>query len=994
MAPQAQSQGSYSFKCFRSSKNTIRASGSQSGIHKRSLYDHGGVAVCSQQRALVIAGAFFVVLFISSVVIAYFGPQNDCPCIGQKPLFLTEENGVNASRTIIPIATNGEIFPWNNLRLPTFVRPERYHINIHPNLTTLEVKGQTSIDFKVEKSTDYIVFHSKNLTITEKVLINRKNNEKVEITRMLEYLAGQQIFMELDEELKREENYTLVIKYTTRLGRELEGFYLSSYVTRSGEKKYLATTHFEPTYARSAFPCFDEPQFKARFKMSILRDRFHISLFNMPIKSTDDIGFYMGTGLVRDDFYESVEMSTYLVAFVVCDYNHTHTSTAKGISVSVYAPTDLLPQANFALNTATKMMEHYEEFFGVSYPLPKQDLIAIPDFGAGAMENWGLITYRETSILYDAEETSATAHQWVAVVVAHELAHQWFGNLVTMRWWNDLWLNEGFASFLEYLGVDHVMPGWSMMDQFILDKTQQGLHLDALSTSHPISVTVHDPVEIEAIFDSISYSKGAAILYMLEKFLSQDILRSGLNDYLNKHKYGNADTKDLWTVLSKHTNQTLEVKSIMDTWTRQMGFPLVTIKRENLTGDAAGVITAIQTRFLLTADVPNITTIRQPPSTFKYKWYIPLNYYTNQGSSKEAKTVWMNMTDLTFDVDPKTRWIKANVNQSGYYRVNYDEPLWDAIISQLANDHSAFSPADRASLLDDAFTLSRAGVINVTLPLRMCLYLRKERDYVPWATALDHLQNWSKYLSEASPYRMFQLYMKYLLEPVSNDVGWDDSGTHLQKLLRSDVLASAILCEVEPVTTEAKNRFKKWMQEGARIPPNLREVIYSAGIKYGGVKEWQYCWARYNSTRVPSERKLLLKVLGAASDPWILQRYLLSTLNREMIKPQDVKTVLGVVAANPDGQLQAWRHLKARWYNLQSLFGNGTFTMGGLITAVTSHFASEYDYREVSDFFRPMDVGSGTRALQQSLELIQLNVHWVKKNEEKIFQWLSSNNFK
>lgn len=272
-----------------------------------------------------------------------------------------------------------------------------------------------------------------------------------------------------------------------------------------------------------------------------------------------------------------------------------------------------------------------------------------------------------------------------------------------MRWWNDLWLNEGFASFLEYLGVDHVMPGWSMMDQFILDKTQQGLHLDALSTSHPISVTVYDPVEIEAIFDSISYSKvrtyslfnkhiieiyffiyrffnfqGAAILYMLEKFLSQNILRRGLNDYLNIHKYGNADTKDLWSVLSKHTNQTLEVKvlhrelvhlkkkkifhfnffrrrsrlislipgltlqSIMDTWTRQMGFPLVSIRKENVT---ASTYLATQTRFLLTSDVPNITTIRQPSSPFKYKWYIPLSYYTDQTNFKNVETVWMNMTN-------------------------------------------------------------------------------------------------------------------------------------------------------------------------------------------------------------------------------------------------------------------------------------------------------------------------------------------------------------
>lgn len=278
-------------------------------------------------------------------------------------------------------------------------------------------------------------------------------------------------------------------------------------------------------------------------------------------------------------------MSTYLVAFVVCDFKRISEMTKRNISVSVYTTESMLPQARYAVDIATRTMDYFESFFGVHYPLPKQgtmiivkrsyhgrfggfsftlvsltDLIAIPDFGAGAMENWGLITYRETAILYDPEETSTAAHEWIAVIVAHELAHQWFGNLVTMKWWNDLWLNEGAASFFEYKGVNHISPEWSMMDQFILDKTQPALDLDALTSSHPININVNDPKEIEAIFDMISYSKGASILNMLEGFLCEDVLRSGLNDYLNSHAYGNADTKDLWAVFTKHVNRTFDVK--------------------------------------------------------------------------------------------------------------------------------------------------------------------------------------------------------------------------------------------------------------------------------------------------------------------------------------------------------------------------------------------------------------------------------------------------
>ncbi|XP_050424604.1 endoplasmic reticulum aminopeptidase 1-like [Adelges cooleyi] len=960
-------------------------------MHKSSIYEHTAVTACSRRTALIMASTTLFLMFLCSLLIAYAGPQNDCPCIGERPMFLPDDDGVNRSRSVIPIATNGDIFPWNNVRLPTFARPYSYHIKIHPNLTSLDVKGQVQINFRLTHDTDYIVFHSKNLTLVDKHVMNADNHEiRFEVSRTLEYSAGQQILLEFEDTLSAELNYTLLIRYTTRLSKELEGFYLSSYTTGRGERRYLATTHFEPTYARSAFPCFDEPQFKARFRMSILRNRFHIALFNMPIKESVDDGLYMGVGLMRDDFEESVEMSTYLVAFVVCDYQYVHAQTAQGVAVRVYAPPDLLSQTTFALNTATQVMDHYTEFFGVPYPLPKQDLIAIPDFGAGAMENWGLITYRETSILYDENETSAAAHQWVAVVVAHELAHQWFGNLVTMRWWNDLWLNEGFASYLEYRGVEHVMPGWLMMAQFVLDKTQQGLRLDALSTSHPISVTVHDPVEIEAIFDSISYSKGAAILYMLEKFLGLETLRSGLNDYLNTHKYGNADTKDLWSVLSKHANETVQVKAIMDTWTRQMGFPVIKITRENSSSSTNAVsFTAMQSRFLLTAEIAHEVKSRAEPSPYEYKWFVPLSFYTDITSFREQEVVWMNMTDVRFEVDPKVRWLKANVNQSGFYRVNYDNGLWDELIGQLKLNHEVFSAADRASLVDDVFTLCRAGVLNVTVPLELSKYLYKERDYVPWATALEHFQNWSKYLSESSPYRMFLSYMKGLLGPVARSVGWEDEGTHLEKLMRSDILASAILSGIEDVVKEAKNKFAEWMYENKRIPPNLREVVYLAGIRHGDVKEWNYCWDKYNQSRVPSERKLLLKILGATEDPWLLQRYLSTTLDPSKVKAQDVKMVLGVVASQGlQGQLLAWRHLKANWDNLQTMFGNGTFTMGGLITAVTSHFATEYDFKEVSDFFRNIDVGSGTRALEQSLEMIQLNVHWVKNNEVHIYNWL------
>ncbi|XP_020706338.2 endoplasmic reticulum aminopeptidase 2-like isoform X4 [Athalia rosae] len=950
---------------------------SNTGLHKRSIYEHNGVAVCSQKRALCIATIVLAILFAVSLIIAFAGPQNDCPCAGEKPANLEAEDDGDSGG---PIATNGEIFPWNNVRLPTFAHPTRYNITIHPNLTTLEVKGQVTIEFYVDKETNFIVFHSKNLTINEKMVQDRKGH-RLKISQLLEYPKHQQLYLELEEsKFRKRGNYTVHLRFTSKLSNELEGFYLSSYITAEGEKRHLATTHFEPTYARSAFPCFDEPQFKAKFKMSIFRDRFHIALCNMPVVNTEDAGFYMGTGLLRDDFQESVEMSTYLVAFVVCDYKRVTDMTSRNVSVSVYAPEAMLPQAQYAVKTAAKIMDYFESYFGIHYPLPKQDLIAIPDFAAGAMENWGLITYREASILYDPEETSTAAHQWVAIVVAHELAHQWFGNLVTMRWWNDLWLNEGAASFFEHKGVDHVAPEWGMMNQFILDKTQSALDLDALASSHPISVPVKDPSEIEAIFDTISYNKGASILYMLEEFLLEDVMKKGLNDYLNSHKYGNADTGDLWAVFTKHANHSFDVKSIMDTWTQQMGYPLITINRKGNT------IYATQKRLLLSPS-DNETDLLEPKSPFNYKWYVPLSYYTDI-EPRVANNVWMNLTDVSFEIPASVEWIKVNVNQTGFYRVTYSEEMWTSIITTLHNNHTVFSPADRANLIDDAFTLCRAGVLNATIPLELSLYLLNERNFVPWATATQHLESWSKRMSETLGFKKYITFMKTLLGPVTTHVGWNDTGTHSTRLLRDNVLQSALTVNIESVVKPAKALFDSWMNKGTRIPPNLRDIVYTAGIRYGGEKEWDHCWDVYKKTQIPSERRILLKALGASMDPWILQRYLLSSLEREEIKPQDVEAVLSVVANNPEGRFLTWRHLKAYWPKLQSMFGNGTFTMGGLISVVTSHFCTEYDYQEVSEYFKKVDVGSGQRALDQSLETIKLNIHWVRENAETINQWL------
>ena len=565
--------------------NLFIAGESRHGLYstnRKHIYGKGHhVAQCSKCTAIALTIFVFSVIFLSSLAIAFIRPfdfNQACPVYDNDFVEVHEPEEYEYETEDDLIATNGEPFPWDDIRLPEFIKPVRYDIELTPNLTSLWVKGIEKFFFTVSEETNFIVFHSKNIDISSRTI-----NERLKVERMLEYPQREQVYLETDEYMVPGVTYALRLKFSYMLSSYLEGFYYSEYVDKAGNHKKIASTHFEPTYARRAFPCFDEPHLKAKFLMTITHDRDLVAFFNTQKNFHDDVRGKPDQ--IRDEFEESVEMSTYLVAFVVCDFDVVSKISGKNVNVSVIAAKDKIQQADFALQAATNLMDFYDDFFGVAYPLEKQDLIAIPEFGAGAMENWGLITFRETSLLFSPEETGAKAKQWITEVIAHELAHQWFGNLVTPKWWSDLWLNEGFASWMEYIGVDHLRPEWRMMDQFFLDIVAPALDLDSLTTSHPISVEVKDPKEIEAIFDTISYKKGASIIHMLERVVGEQTIRSGLSRYLKRHEFSNAVTNDLWTAISdawsSNKRYNFTVQELMDGWTLQMGYPLIVFDQQN-----------------------------------------------------------------------------------------------------------------------------------------------------------------------------------------------------------------------------------------------------------------------------------------------------------------------------------------------------------------------------------------------------------------------------
>ncbi|EFX80575.1 endoplasmic reticulum aminopeptidase 1-like isoform X2 [Daphnia pulex] len=949
---------------------------------KGEFYTNPPVATCSRRQAVVIIGLILVTLLTCSLIIAFVRPSH-CGHVDEGGLDFHEEVAVTAPPEAI--ATNGEPFPWNDVRLPDSIVPLRYSVVLHPNLTTLFLRGQMEVVFAVQKETNFIVFHGKDVTLTV-VMVKDKNMREILTTRTLYYPYHQQIYIELKNYLLPGNNYSLALRYEGMVRTDLEGLYLSSYKAPSGMKRYLVTTHFQPTSARSAFPCWDEPNFKARFKIGAVRQRNYVALSNMPLDNTEDVSIFWGSGLVQDNFHESVAMSTYLVALVVSDYGRIQEVTKTGVTLSIYAPPHMTNQAEFALKAAVKLFDYFQSFFGFSYPLPKLDLISMPDFAAGAMENWGLAVFRESALLMDNNTTSSSAKQRVVLIIAHELAHQWFGNLVTMKWWDDLWLSEGFASFAEYIGVHHIFPEWAMMDQFIHSKTMPALRTDALSTSHPVSVTVADPIEIEAIFDTISYNKGASILYMLQRVLGEEIMRRGLMLYLERHQYGNANMDDLWHALSLGTlnsSHPVPVKDMMDTWTHQLGYPLVTLRRHG------NMIHASQKHFLLVNSSAH-------GANSSHKWHVPLSFTTSAAPNIETQ-IWMRdplslrASDINFEIPMNVSWIKANVNASGYYRVNYEPAIWQALIRVLANQPTTFSPADRAQLIDDAFTLAWAGMLNVTVPLTLSQYLVNETDYLPWSTALTHLRKLDTVLSIRTARRSLHCFVRHLVTPLYSIMGWTTKVPHIQSLLQREILEAAVYFGLSSAVNEARRLFTQWMSGQMQLPPDIRDIVYSTGIKYGGWTEWDYCWQRYKETTVPDERLNFLRALAASNDPWILQQYLDFAMERNSIRVQDIRTVVESVARNPVGSLLVWRQLQTRWNMIEVTFGRASFTIGRLIVAAVSHFHDPLDLKSVQTFFRNVNVGSGKRSLMQSLELIQANINFLSKNDRQLEQWLSRN---
>ncbi|XP_072519094.1 alanyl (membrane) aminopeptidase b, tandem duplicate 1 [Salminus brasiliensis] len=902
-------------------------------------------------------------------------------------------SGTTAAPTTLP---SNE--PWDSYRLPDTLFPETYDITLWPRLVPVEpdfyiFTGSSSVVFQCVKDTDLILIHSNRLNLTaEPTLTALGSTPAPTIKNYWLQVTTQYLVIQLNDNLKAGESYSLYTEFVGELADDLGGFYRSEY-NETGEMKVLATTQMQPTDARKAFPCFDEPAMKAYFNITILHDPQTVALSNgREIESVDVV--VDGVNLKKTTFEQTRKMSTYLLAFIVSEFDFVEKQLSHRVSIRIFARKEAIAanQGEYALNITGPILKFFESYYNATYPLPKSDQIALPDFNAGAMENWGLITYRETALLYDPSFSSNSNKERIATIIAHELAHMWFGNLVTIRWWNDLWLNEGFASYVEYLGADHAESKWNIKDLIVLGDVHRVFAIDALASSHPLSSKEEDimrPEQISEVFDAISYSKGASVLRMLSDFLTEPVFVQGVSSYLNTFQFDNTVYTDLWDHLQMAvdaTNTVLpgNVSEIMDRWVLQMGFPVVKINT------TSGQLT--QEHFLLDPE-----SVVERPSPFNYEWFVPIQWIKN-GAQQEIFWLMNKQSQNDAMRTTETDWVVANLNVSGYYRVNYDQQNWDRLLNTLQTSPQSIPVLNRVQLIDDAFNLARANHIATTLALRTTQYLSAETEYMPWKSALDNLDYFYLMFDRSEVYGYLQAYIGQQVQPLFyyfKDLtgNWTDiPDGHTEQYNQVNAIRMACSTGLEECTTLVKGWFQQWMENPSVNPiePNLRSTVYCSAIAAGGAKEWDFAWEMFKSASIASEADKLRAALACSTTPWLLNRYLEYTLTSH-IRKQDATSTIIYIANNVVGQPLAWDFVRANWAYIFREYGGGSFSFSNLINGVTKRFSTEFELKQLEQFRddnSDVGFGSGTLAIQQSIERTGANIKWLAQNKNEVLEWL------
>jgi puromycin-sensitive aminopeptidase len=841
-------------------------------------------------------------------------------------------------------------------RLPACVKPVHYDVFIRANFDTFKFTGTVVVDADALEPTSEIRMNCADIEIESATVNGKSATHEFNV-------KNEEVALKLDGELAKGKA-KIEIKYTGVHNDQMKGFYRTKHTAPDGTSFYSLVTQFESTDARRALPCWDEPACKATFDVRLNVPSSKTALSNMnetAVEQCDD-------GTTTHTFARSPIMSSYLLAFAVGEYDFVEAKTKNDVLVRVYTDKGCSAQGQFALETGVRSLEYYEDYFNIKYPLPKCDMIAIPDFQAGAMENWGLVTYRSTCILFDEEKSPMRTKQRVAIVVCHELAHQWFGNLVTMEWWTHLWLNEGFASFMEYLCTDALFPEWNIWEQFVSSDMFGAMNLDMLDSSHPIEVEVGHPSEVDEIFDQISYSKGCAVIRMLHNWIGDGAFRTGMEAYLNKFAYSNALTEDLWAELGAASGK--PVNDVMSGWTSRMGFPMVTV---NVIEWANGTlkVNLKQEKFSKTT---GLVSGSEP-------WKIPLTIVASSGKTESFVFETVEKEVTLSDINDNG-WIKLNANFMNWHQVKYDARLLAALTSNLAQ----LSTLDRLALPYELNTLASAGVASTVDYLKLVSGYSAETEYCIWLDIAYTLGKVYAMSEELDCVDKVKAYIVNVMSPAAMAIGDKKEGESANtSLLRGILLAYLAKGGHQPSIDYALGEMDKYIADKSyKLDTDLVEFVYSTYAK-NGKNSFDVLKRLHDEADMSEEKNRLERAISAVTDDADFEKVIDFVLSADV---RDQDKAYGLISAAKHGRKRRERILKMTYDRidyLETVFGG--MTIGRYLNAILSQFMTKDKLDEIKTFFEKRPIKQAERSIAQGLETIKTATELINRDGDAIKQF-------
>jgi puromycin-sensitive aminopeptidase len=835
-------------------------------------------------------------------------------------------------------------------RLPTTVVPTRYDIRLEPDLDAATFTGEEAIAVTVAEAVTEIALNAVELDVRS-VAIEGPGGLVVQGSVALDTEAERARLL-FPTPIEPGE-WRLRLSFAGTLNDRLHGFYRSTYKDPAGVSHTLAATQFESTDARRGFPCWDEPAFKAVFGITLVVPNGLAAISNTAILHEVPAG----PGKTAVTFTDTIRMSTYLVAFVVGELEATEPVLVGKTPLRAWCVPGKTPLARFALAIGAFSLEFFEGYYGLPYPSDKLDLLAIPDFAAGAMENLGAVTFRETALLVDEAAASHAELERVADVVAHEVAHMWFGDLVTMAWWNGIWLNEAFATFMELLAVDTWKPDWSRWVTFGVSRAA-AMAVDGLENTRPIEFEVRAPRDCEAMFDLLTYEKGASVLRMLEQHVGPEAFRDGVRLYLDRHRFGNAATTDLWKALGDAARQ--PIPEVMDGWIFHPGYPVVTVEPEG-----AGLRLS-QRRFTYLEGAPD------------GRWRIPVLLRAAVKRGIVEKQLLLEDETLTVPLPAPADWVVVNAGGHGFYRVRYAPPLLKKLLGALAR----LAPIDRFNLAGDCFALTQSGAMAAPEYLELTARFTGETDRNVWTVLTGSFAYVNRVIAPAARPGLAAL-VRHRVTPAVERLGWEPEPgeSELERQLRGDLLRTLGTLGDDPVTQErARELYARHQREDLAVDPNVLPALIAIVAWTGGEEQYALFLDRFKRARTPQEEQRYLYALAAFRQPELLSRTLAHTIDGE-VRSQDAPFLVRALLSSPHGRELAWAFVKEHWETMARLYPGSAYRR--MWEGVTSLVSAEWE-RDVRAFVTAHGIALGGKTLEQYLEQLHVAVTFQERERDAL----------